>query len=189
MKIAGRSGTAPRLYLGWASFHTSERQRDRAQREPEDPRETAHKGQTENAATTSMEGDPAQRRLYAARIRRSGAQGSFPDERKPCLQGDDDGASAGRLRDCGLYARRRRDKGERSDRDGPHQRLSALFHDRKGRIGVKTLPITFRFKTNASFPACDRLSATRLEVFTVTIAAARRACDVALCDRLCKTSF
>src|SRR6516162_8166191 len=98
-----------------------------------------------------MEGDPAQRRLYAARIRRSGAQGSFPDERKPCLQGDDDGASAGRLRDCGLYTRRGRDEGERSDRNGPDQGLPALFHDRKRRIGVKTLPVTFRF--NASFPA------------------------------------
>src|SRR5262249_19587124 len=128
-----------------------ERQRDRAQREPEDPRETAHKGQTENAATTSMEGDTAQRRLYAARIRRSGAQGSFPDERKRCLQGDDDGASAGRLRDCGLYARRRRDEGERSERDGPHQRLSALFHDRKGRIGVKTLPIPSDLRLTRAF--------------------------------------
>jgi hypothetical protein len=34
-----------------------------------------------------------------------------------------------------LYPRCRGDEGERGNRDGPRQGLSALFHDREGRVG------------------------------------------------------
>src|SRR6185312_524729 len=67
--------------------------------------------------------------------RRAGAQGGVPDERRAGLSGDDDGAQEGRLRDRGLYPRRRRDQGQGGDRARQEQGLSAVLHDRAGRVG------------------------------------------------------
>ena len=108
-------------------------------------------------------GDPAQRRLYAARIRGSCAQGYFPDEREPCLQGDDDGASARGLCDSesirATWPRRRRKIATEMGRARGFLRSTSRP---KGRIGVKNpAPVTFAFKTNANLSDRGRLPAGR----------------------------
>src|SRR6185437_2123470 len=102
--------------------------------EPEDARKTADKSEAKNAAPAFVEGHPAQRRLYATRVRRDGAQGSLSHERKPRIQGDDDCAPERCLRHRRVYEGCGGNEGEGSDRDGSGEGVSALLHDRERRV-------------------------------------------------------
>src|SRR5712691_8265223 len=122
------TGKSVELYFAWASALEG--------RDDQNPRQTAHQGAAENAAAAALQGHPAQRRLYAARVRRAGAQGGVPHERRPGLPGDDDGAPARRLRHRRLRPGRGRDQGQGGNRARQEQGLPALLHHRARGVGA-----------------------------------------------------
>src|SRR5712692_977399 len=122
------TGKSVELYFAWASALEG--------RDDQNPRQTAHQGAAENAAAAALQGHLAQRRLYAARVRRAGAQGGVPHERRPGLPGDDDGAPARRLRHRRLRPGRRGDQGQGRDRARQEQGLPAVLHHRARGVGA-----------------------------------------------------
>jgi hypothetical protein len=68
---------------------------------------------------------------------RVGPQGGLPDEREPCLQGNDDSASEGRLRDCGDTRDVAETKAKEATEMGRAWGYPLSFHDREGRVGFR----------------------------------------------------